>query len=71
MKTILTLVVLAATFLFGYDVGRAPDSTDRPDIVGWLKVKSTQIYQAGKKVIASVSDDSENPADSGDSSDSY
>ncbi|MDP6636351.1 MAG: hypothetical protein QGG42_15730 [Phycisphaerae bacterium] len=53
MKSILTLIVLSATFLFGYDMGRAEDS---PDIVGWLKVKSVEAYDMGKDLIAAVSD---------------
>ena len=36
MKKILILALLAAAFLFGYDLGRSPDS---PDVVGWLKVE--------------------------------
>jgi len=55
MKTILTLIVLSAVFLFGYDCGRKPDS---PDVVGWLKVKSAEAYDMGKDLIAAVSDES-------------
>lgn len=57
MKSILILIVLSATFLFGYDMGRAPES---PDLVGWLKVKSDQAYVFGKDLLAKVSDDSDN-----------
>jgi len=66
MKTLLTLIVLSATFLFGYDMGRAPDS---PDIVGWLKVKSNQAYVLGKDLIASVSDESGSESSYGESDD--
>ncbi|MBL7221978.1 MAG: hypothetical protein ISS69_17860 [Phycisphaerae bacterium] len=55
MKNILILAVLAATFLFGYDRGRAPDS---PDIVGWLRATSRKIYVVGKDVAATVSEKS-------------
>ena len=55
MKNILILAVLAATFLFGYDLGRSPDS---PDLVGWLKVKSQEAYVIGKDMVAAVSEKS-------------
>jgi hypothetical protein len=61
MKNIIRIVILAAVFLYGYDLGRAPGSHD---IVGWLKVKSGEAYVIGKDLVASVSDDSESMAGS-------
>jgi hypothetical protein len=55
MKSLLILAVLAATFLFGYDLGRSPDS---PDLIGWLRVKSQEAYVVGKDVVAAVSEKS-------------
>ncbi len=66
MKSILTLIVLSATFLFGYDLGRRPES---PDLVGWLKVKSSEAYVIGKDLVAAVSDDSESESEYGESDD--
>ncbi|MCP4374834.1 MAG: hypothetical protein GY794_01435 [bacterium] len=65
MKNLLILIVLAATFLFGYDLGRSPDS---PDLVGWLKVKSSEAYVIGKDVVATVSEKSADLISSEDSS---
>ena len=65
MKNLLILAVLAATFLFGYDLGRAPDS---PDLVGWLKVTSKKAYVVGKDVVAAVSEKSKSMMGSEDSS---
>jgi hypothetical protein len=65
MKNLLILIVLAATFLFGYDLGRSPDS---PDLVGWLKVKSGEAYVIGKDVVATVSEKSADLMNSADSS---
>jgi len=65
MKSLLILTVLAATFLFGYDLGRSPDS---PDVVGWLKVASSKAYVVGKDVVATVSEKSKSMMDSEDSS---
>ena len=65
MKNILILALLAAAFLFGYDLGRAPGS---PDVVGWLKVKSGEAYVVGKDVFAAVSEKSKSVMGSEDSS---
>jgi hypothetical protein len=64
IKKLLILIVLSATFLLGYDMGRAKDS---PDIVGWLKVKSAQAYVMGKDVIAAVSEKNESMVDTEES----
>ena len=61
MKSLLILTVLAAAFLFGYDLGRSPDS---PDVVGWLKATSSKAYIAGKDVVATVSEKSKSMTDS-------
>jgi len=63
MKSILTLIVLSAVFVLGYDMGRAEDS---PDLVGWLKVKSNQAYVIGKDLIANVSDESQSESSYGE-----
>ena len=63
MKNILILAVLAATFLFGYDRGRAPDS---PDLVGWLKATSRKAYVVGKDMVATVSEKSKDMVGSED-----
>ena len=55
MKNLLILAVLAATFLFGYNLGRSPGS---PDIVGWLRAASRKAYVVGKDVAATVSEKS-------------
>ena len=55
MKSLLILIVLGATFLFGYDLGRSPDS---PDVVGWLRTASSKAYVVGKDVFAAVSEKS-------------
>ncbi len=65
MKSILTLIVLSAVFLLGYETGRTPDS-DKPDVVGWLKVKSSQAYDIGKDLIANVSDESDSESSYGE-----
>jgi len=51
MKNLLTLIVLTATFLFGYHLGRKPDS---PDVIGWLNVKSQEAYVAGRGAAAAI-----------------
>lgn len=61
MKSLLTLAVLAATFLFGYNLGRSPNS---PDVVGWLKTTSSKAYVVGKDVVATVSEKSRSMMDS-------
>ncbi|MBC8372921.1 MAG: hypothetical protein H8E53_04950 [Planctomycetes bacterium] len=66
MKTLLTLTILAATFLFGYDLGRSPDS---PDVVGWLKATSSKAYVIGKDVVATVSEKSKSMMGSEESED--
>jgi len=53
MKNLFILIVLTATFLFGYHVGRKPDS---PDVIGWLSVKSRQAYSVGKDAAVVVSE---------------
>ena len=55
MKTLLTLIVLGATFLFGYNLGRTPGS---PDVVGWLGARSREAYVIGKDLAATVSEKS-------------
>jgi len=64
IKKLLILIVLSATFLLGYDMGRVKDS---PDIVDWLKVKSSQAYVVGKDVLAAVSEKTESMVDTEES----
>jgi len=64
MKNLLILTVLAATFLFGYHLGRSPDS---PDVVGWLRATSSKAYIVGKDVVATVSEKSRSMMGSEDS----
>lgn len=65
MKKILLLVILAATFLVGYELGRSPDS---PDIIGWLKAKTGQAYVVGRDAVAAVSEKTKSMAGSEESS---
>ena len=65
MKNILILIVLTATFLFGYNLGRSPDS---PDIVGWLRSTSSKAYDVGKDVVVAVSEKSKSMMGSEESS---
>ena len=65
MKTLLTLTILTATFLFGYHLGKSPDS---PDVIGWLRETSSKAYGIGKDVVAAVSEKSKSMMDSEGSS---
>ncbi|MDP6546165.1 MAG: hypothetical protein QGH60_19475 [Phycisphaerae bacterium] len=65
MKSLLILTVLAATFLFGYHLGRSKGS---PDVVGWLQRTSSKAYVIGKDVVATVSEKSKSMMDSENSS---
>lgn len=65
MKTLLTLTILTATFLFGYNLGRSPGS---PDVVGWLRDTSSKAYVVGKDVVAAVSEKSKSMMGSEESS---
>jgi len=51
MRRILTLLLMGATFLGGYHLGRQPNS---PDVVGWAQANAPRVAEAGREVAAAL-----------------
>ena len=51
MKRALVMLVLGATFLTGYYMGRSPES---PDIIAWVHHKGRVLVDASKSIAATV-----------------
>ncbi|MFP4140815.1 MAG: hypothetical protein ACOCWV_01890 [Planctomycetota bacterium] len=53
MKRLCTLIVIGATFLGGYHLGRLPDS---PDLIGWGQRTIDRTAEVCRKVVDQLED---------------
>lgn len=60
MKTLITLILLAAAFLGGYHLGHQPNS---PDVIAWAQQTYKQATAAGQQLVAVANKEPSNVAE--------
>jgi hypothetical protein len=58
MRQLLVIILVGGAFFGGYHLGHREGS---PDLTGWVQHAYPKVVQAGRDVIASVSDDAKLP----------